>query len=337
MIIDRYYYNQLNKQDQEIYRAFYKGLLENNDIIPIPINTAVSKEMIYRIFCAITDDNPLIYYINQSVVNVAQDLNGNIAVCPQYFFPDDKVREYNKKIQDTVNKLAVNLKLTEGTEFEKVKRVHDFVCNNIVYEYDGTDMSDPVKVITSHNIIGVFAHHSAQCEGIAKAVKVLLNAVDVKCIVVSGKATTDEGRTSEHAWNIVNIEGTPYHVDVTWDIGASSKGETAYDYFNVTDAQIMRNHKTEVKVPVCTSQKHNYFKMKSLVFTSRLLLKSYIEKGLKAGQRMFYFRLEGNLIPKDIVNEMATYGSQILMDEGVRSRCSRIVNEKMRTCRIKYY
>ncbi len=42
-------------------------------------------------------------------------------------------------------------------------------------------MKDSVRVIVAHNIIDVFAHHRAQCEGIAKAVKVLLNSVDVIC------------------------------------------------------------------------------------------------------------------------------------------------------------
>lgn len=337
MIVDRYYYNQLNKKEQEVYKVFYQGLQEHKDLIPVPVKADVSEEMINRIFCAITDDNPLIYYMNQSVISMAQDQYGNIAICPQYFFSEDKIKEYNKKIQDTVNKLAVKLKLTEGTELEKVQKVHDYICENIAYDFDGTDKSDPAKVIVSHNIIGVFAHHEAQCEGIAKAVKVLLNAVDVKCIVVSGRATTDEGRTSEHAWNMVNIDGEPYHMDVTWDVAASSKGEIAYDYFNVTDVQITRNHKIEGRVPACTSEKHNYFRMNRLVFTTKFALKAYIEKGLKAGKRMFYFRVEGNLKPQNVIGEMAEFGGNILLDQGMQGRCSQILNAKMKTCRITYY
>lgn len=60
------------------------------------------------------------------------------------------------------------------------------MCNYVSYDYDGADINDPVRFMETHNIIGVFAHHRAQCEGIAKAVKVLLNVVDVKCIVATG-------------------------------------------------------------------------------------------------------------------------------------------------------
>lgn len=47
-------------------------------------------------------------------------------------------------------------------------------------------MDEPARVVLSHNIVGVFAKQKAKCEGIAKAVKVLLNAVDIKCIVAIG-------------------------------------------------------------------------------------------------------------------------------------------------------
>ena len=336
MIVDRYYYNQLNKQEQEIYKVFYKGLQDCKEIIPIKGSKGITQETVYRIFTAISDDNPLIYYLNQSVISIAEDSNGNIAICPKYFFTKEKIHEYNKKIQDTVNKLAVKLNLTEGSELDREKKVHDYLCNNVVYDYDGADMNDPAQVILSHNIIGVFAHRRAQCEGIAKAVKVLLNAVDVKCIIVSGKATTDDGRIVEHAWNMVNIDGIPSHLDVTWDIGASKKDAISYDYYNVTDTQIKRNHRIFGKMPACDSEKNNYFRMGDLVFKSRRAIKAYIEKGLKAGERMFYFRVDGSLKPQEIINDMAEFGGRIIQKQGCRGYCSQIMNVKMKTCRITF-
>lgn len=85
-----------------------------------------------------------------------------------------------------VNELAGKLQLLECNDYEKELRVHDWICRNIEYDYEGSDKNKLSRVIASHNILGVFAHHKAQCEGIAKAVKVLLNAVDVKCIVATG-------------------------------------------------------------------------------------------------------------------------------------------------------
>ena len=33
MIVDRYYYHQLNKQEQVIYKAFYNGAMAHQDIL----------------------------------------------------------------------------------------------------------------------------------------------------------------------------------------------------------------------------------------------------------------------------------------------------------------
>ena len=50
VIVDRYYYAQLNKQEQAVYKAFYNGLMAHEDVIPIPIRGQLSKEVFNKIF-----------------------------------------------------------------------------------------------------------------------------------------------------------------------------------------------------------------------------------------------------------------------------------------------
>lgn len=335
MIVDRYYYAQLNKQEQAIYKAFYKGLMAHEDIIPIPTRGQLSKEVFNKIFRAMTRDNPLIYYVNQSACNWATDMFGHTAICPQYFYNKDTVKKYNRNIEKTVNNLARQLRLTEGTDYEKELRVHDWFCKNVNYDFKGTNMENPARVILSHNIVGVFAKRKAQCEGIAKAVKVLLNAVDIKCIVATGDADAD-GSREHHAWNVVDIDGNPYQVDVTWDIGAS-KGRVSYDYFNVTDEIIGKTHKLEDKVPECTSLKDNYFERNKLTFKSKSQLIAYITREITQGQTEFYFRLDGMFMKMrrselaGIVTKLAAGGN------GKAVRVQQVYNEKVGTCWIRIY
>lgn len=335
MIVDRYYYAQLNKQEQAIYKAFYKGLMAHEDIIPIPIRGQLSKEVFNKIFLAMTRDNPLIYYVNQSACNWATDMFGHTAICPQYFYNKDTVKKYNRNIEKTVNNLAGQLRLTEGTNYDKELRVHDWFCKNVNYDFKGTDMDNPARVVLSHNIVGVFAKRKAQCEGIAKAVKVLLNAVDIKCIVATGDADAD-GSREHHAWNVVDIDGNPYQVDVTWDIGAS-KGRVSYDYFNVTDEIIGKTHKLEDKVPECTSLKDNYFERNKLTFKSKSQLIAYITREITQGQTEFYFRLDGMFMKMrrselaGIVTKLAAGGN------GKAVRVQQVYNEKVGTCWIRIY
>ena len=76
MIVDRYYYHQLNKQEQAIYKAIYDGVMAHQDVIPIPARGQMPKDMFERIYAAITRDNPLIYHLNQSACNIARDMRG---------------------------------------------------------------------------------------------------------------------------------------------------------------------------------------------------------------------------------------------------------------------
>lgn len=335
VLVDRYYYAQLNKQEQAIYKAFYKGLMAHEDIIPIPIKGQLSEEAFNKIFQAMTRDNPLIYYVNQSACNWAIDMLGHTAICPQYFYNKDTVKKYNRNIERTVNNLAGQLRLTEGTDYEKELRVHDWFCENVSYDFKGNDMDDPARVVLSHNIVGVFAKQKAQCEGIAKAVKVLLNAVDIKCIVATGEADAN-GSREQHAWNVVNIDGNPYQVDVTWDIGAS-KGRVAYDFFNVTDEIIGKTHRLEDKMPECTSLKDNYFERNHLTFKSKGQLMTYVTKALAQGQTEFYFRIDGMFMR---LRQAEIVGIVAKLAAGGKNRAvkvQQILNENVGTYWIRIY
>ena len=339
MIVDRYYYNQLNKGEQAIYRAFYKGVMAHQDVIPIPIRGSLSEDKFNRIFMAMTRDNPLIYFLNQTACSFAQDMFGHTAICPQYFFSKDVIKQYNRKIEDAVNSLAVSLKLTEGSEYEKERKVHDWMCNFVSYDENGGDAKDIARVIAAHNIIGVFAHHSAQCEGIAKAFKVLLNAVDVRCIVATGDAT-ENGVPGPHAWNIVNIDNTPYQVDVTWDIGAigKSKDRMAYGYFNITDEMMGIDHVPDDNLPKCDSLELNYFTKNKCYFKTKIQLMAYVTMKLKRGETDLYFRVNPKMNLNGIINDISNLAAKELAEQGQRGiRVQQSVNEGLGICWVRIY
>lgn len=334
MIVDRFYYNRLSAKEKKIYLALYDGVMERKDIIPVPVKGDISQDVSSRIFDALTMDNPLIYFLNQSVCGMASDINGNLAFVPQYFFDLDGIRRYNKKVQETVNRIAEEISLTEGTDYEKELKVHDWLCSNVQYDFQGSDKSNPTRTINSHNIIGVFAHHSAQCEGIAKAAKVLLNVVDIPCIYVSGKATTKD-RTAEHAWNIVNIGGEPYQFDATYDLGAMQDQSPVYDYFNLTDAQISVNHYWGKDLPKCSSRKENYFQKNKLAFDRPVKLEAFLEAGLRKGQRDFVFCYDGKESVSVVSDQVMRAVAKKLAERDGRSvGCSSIPDDAVGAGRI---
>ena len=123
-----------------------------------------------------------------------------------------------------VEKLARTV--STKTELEKELYIHDFICENIHY--------DKLKKPYSHEIIGPLGHGVGVCEGIAKSVKVLCDALGIWCIIVISEANPEKKIKYRHAWNIVKIGKTYYHLDATFDLSLS-KTLTRHDYFNLSD------------------------------------------------------------------------------------------------------
>ena len=76
------------------------------------------------------------------------------------------------------------------------------------------------------------------CLGYATTFQLLMDLAGVECITVVGASY---GSTSDHAWNLVRLEGEWYAVDPTWNDptgGENVAGEAGsrlhHRYFNVT-------------------------------------------------------------------------------------------------------
>ena len=337
MIVDRYFYGKLPDNEKQIYREIYQGCMAHQDVIPVSSIENEDAKSYLHIIQAIMDDNPLLYFLNQSSMDLAQDANGNYAVLPQYFFSQETVTNYNLKIQDAVNAIIYELKLTEGNDLDKVRKVHDYMCRKITYDYDGANINDVSRFIAAHNIIGVFAHRKAQCEGIAKATKVLLNAVDIRCIVLFGEAADETGKMMNHAWNIVNINGKAYHEDITFDIGTGKTDMISYDYYNITDAQIRKDHIFSIGYPKCTDKSYGYFEQENLIFSSKKQIQNHIVKQVRNGSSMLYFKLSGKLRAATEIGGLLEYALKILSDNGVDHVSGyHMVNDSMNTCRLYF-
>ncbi|MDR3000093.1 MAG: hypothetical protein LBU89_02415 [Fibromonadaceae bacterium] len=114
-------------------------------------------------------------------------------------------------------------------------------------------------------------------------------------LVVSGKATPPATGPAElHAWNIVNLDGICAHVDVTWNSTTRGKSDTCYDYFNLTDNDISKDHTWNRSLfPACTSDKNNYHARNGLCLNSRTNFKNYVAERAKRGQKTIAFKLTG--------------------------------------------
>ena len=260
--MEQYYYNHMNKPQQAAYHSIFAGVKNLSDEIQVP---ALSGEELYNIFFQMRLDHPEIFWVTNFKYRYYKD-SPNLIFIPEYLFEKNKIREHQKALTARVEKLVRPAQ--KMSEWEKEKYVHDFICENVRY--------DKLKKAYSHEIIGPLGQGVGVCEGIAKAVKILLDALGVWCVIVICGNNPEKGIKYRHTWNIVKINGTYYHLDATFDnsLGKDHENtEIRYDYFNLDDQQIFRDHEPLIApAPHCNDHDHFYYKEKKLSFTKQELL-----------------------------------------------------------------
>ena len=175
-----------------------------------------------------------------------------------------------------------------------------FICENIRY--------DKLKKPYSHEIIGPLGHGVGVCEGIAKSVKVLCDALGVWCIIAICGNNPEKGIKYRHTWNIIRINGQYYHLDATFDntLGKNEDGSTSirYDYFNLDDKNIFRDHEPLIApAPPCPDGNHFYYREKKLSFTK---LEDVYKRALQAAKkgREFTFHWRGGYLTREVLADL---------------------------------
>lgn len=287
--MEPYYYTKLNKQHQAVYHAMQQCLLSLADEWQMPW---VSGEALYNIFFQLRLDHPEIFWATGFKYRYYEN-SGNLIFLPEYLFEKAKIREHQKAMASRVEKLVRPAK--SMSELEKEKYVHDFICQNVRY--------DKLKKSYSHEIIGPLGQGVGVCEGIAKSVKVLLDALGVWNVIAICGNNPEKGIKYRHTWNIVKIGGTYYHLDATFDNSLGDE-EIRYDYFNLDDKNIFRDHEPLIApAPSCTDGGHFYYKEKKLSFTK---VEDVYKRSLQAAKKgkTLDFHWRGGYLTKEVLKEL---------------------------------
>lgn len=126
----------------------------------------------------------------------------------------------------------------EKDMYSKVKKVHDILAERSSYNYASLNApANSIMFRMAHSAYGgMFKdQYDPVCEGYAKAFKVVLNQMDIPCVLAVGG--------DNHMWNNVKMDdGLWYNVDLTWD---DSGDRIHYAYFLMGSTDFPGNHREE--------------------------------------------------------------------------------------------
>ncbi len=155
-----------------------------------------------------------------------------LTFCPVNLAP----AEYDRQTyEETVSRILSTIVTEDMSQKQIARSLHDYLITHCHYD----------KTITKFTPYDAIVQGDAVCSGYAAAYMDLMNRAGVPCRMAESDTMGDSG----HAWNLVLIDGTRLHVDVTWDDSESSD-EISYRYFLKTDEEISRlDHRDWIAVP----------------------------------------------------------------------------------------
>lgn len=186
----------------------------------------------YNRYDKLSNQNMTVLFYKQPYDSVYYSFKGN----------EDNGSFLQLEEQDAVNKATqefLNKYITaEMSDYEKEQAIINFMVEHIDYGYSSN----------ASDIYGGLVLGKVQCGGYTDTFAWLANAAGLNTLIVCGEAKGNPNYPPQHAWNLVELDGKWYQVDVTFEDGTGATGK----YVNITDDQMGKDHSWEPGgLPVC--------------------------------------------------------------------------------------
>lgn len=276
-LADATYEYSFYQLEEESERILYRDIL--SILGSMADKTAVSEgalqagdkieEQTERVFQCVLNDHPELFYVDGYSYTKSTNITGEVVAMEfagTYTLSVEEACARKAEIEEAARAMLAEIG-EQVSEYEKVKAVYETIILNTDYDLEAPD---------NQNIYSVFVGKASVCQGYAKAVQYLLNRLQVECLFVLGGVDNGE----KHAWNMVKVDGSYYHLDATWGDPAYLTGaedetvvympDVSYDYLCITTAQLLRTHYLDnvVPVPECVDMSANYYVREGAYFES---------------------------------------------------------------------
>ena len=242
-----YIYNNLNSTEQTFWDALdyvcALYLTGEDDAVStsgmvLPDYTisysSLSLERATEIFLMFNYSNPQYYFINGGYAYIE---SRGILVPTFYteFQSGSKRSQATQAMKNTITSWESTIASAGSTE-QKAKAAHDLIAKKV--QYDDNYLTNPENPF-HQSAYSVFCDDHSVCAGYTKAFEMLMNGAGIDTIAVL---------STDHAWNMIRINDSWYHMDCTWDdLDGYGGYEIIYRFFNRSEAIIKSDGTHEIE------------------------------------------------------------------------------------------
>lgn len=211
----------------------------------------------------------------------------------------DKLNAKDRFVYDKMAEVIDEVITDDMTDYEKEKAIYDWQVKWISYSSDNLNPITDGQSET-HTPYGVFRTHNAICVGNTTTFKLFMDALGIPCVIIH---STQNG---EHAWDVVQLDGEWYHVDVTFD--GSYNGVPSYSYFNVPDS--IKDDGSwpwdHSEIPAANGTKYCYLYTHAVTVDDFYGIPAALREKIDGGERVAAFILKDNKgFNRDVANYIA--------------------------------
>lgn len=259
--VEEYYFNNLPSKYNEIYRELYSRLSAGED--EAEIYAEVSVDDFWTAYYCVLADHPELFWIGSSAQVQSNAMTGMVTGYQIESTVPPNERATTRGMLEAAADTCIRETDETWSDYGRIKSVYEYLIDTVEYNANAPD---------NQCVQSALLNHQSVCAGYAKAFQYICHRMGYFCTYVTGKILNG----GDHAWNIVRIDGSYYHVDVTWGdpvfAGAQESGTGItvmnYNYLCCTDSEILTTHTPEaaVALPQCTDDSYNYYRINGMYY-----------------------------------------------------------------------
>ena len=228
---------QMNKYNQD-FEIRYTGSWDNIEDV---LKKSISKDT----------------YLNSNIKSIGWVIEGTaksstIDVDVEYIITSVERAAADKQIKNIITEIIKPYM----NDHEKVKAVHDYIVINGKYDKDMMLYSD----------YDLLTQGSSVCNGYALLTYNMLEELNIPVKLVTGT-----GNGELHIWNMVKLGDYWFHLDTTWNDPLPDKDMVSYNYYMLTDKEIIRDHTIDENQDLPKATKSYYDYLKELSYNKILM------------------------------------------------------------------
>lgn len=198
--LEEYIVNALKNREEEIFLTQYE----------------IDIDSFFEYYYRILNEHVELFYLKsassyKSIPSGSETIM--YSLLPQYSMDVEEEERLSAEIEKAAQE-ALSYVSDDMEDYEKALIVHDWIASYCAYDYEHFLLDDGAGMLVpeeSHALYGSLVNRVAVCDSYAKAYRYIMNdKLNIPCYVT----TSDE---IHHAWNVIQIGGKYYHVDITWD------------------------------------------------------------------------------------------------------------------------